>query len=731
MANPWESDPVVTVRSRRDPRQDERERAETRYRNSTGDTNPLARPPILPGEEGYTTEGEYLPDAGVVVARQQPWGADPVATSSQLAAEAEAQRRVSGGEVLSSGGQAILQGLSLGWADELSGLIAGAGQGVSNAIRTAQGRPIEIGAGDLRSAMTNAIRVESQRFAQERPASNFTLQALGGLLTGGGAIGTGVRGAVATGAVYGAGYGAGTGEGDTERLPGAVTGAVAGAATGGALAGAAQVAAPYAQRLAGIAGSINPGGAARSATRRLGPAAGAAVRMEPFITPQAIAERGRLQSLGVDASALDVIGGTGERMIRSAAGPAGPGAEMAVANAARRKVDLKPDVMNDTRSLSPDPRTATQVREGLEETRDRLATTQYREPYAAQVQLTPEAVRAIRGPNGSAAIREAIEDELADPNFDAQVVSELENLITADLDRLPSVSGRALDRIRIALRDTSEGLMRGDRPNRTRARGFASRVEGVDTALDNAPGLIQARATYRELSGAIDQMDAASEIFSTDPVDFAASVQNLTPTQREASIIALRQEILDTLGGQKAAGTGSLDRIAESNYARENLTTLLGPQEAERYIRLIEERVRQAQRAARVSPNTNSQTFGRTVDEETFGASQMIGAAVDAGQAATGNLVAIGRTLDRLRSRATLSPEERAAIVELGIGSADNLERIVQVAQMARQAGRPVPREVRQFVDRSRNTLGAQSPVALQIERLLLPSRVAAEEEQQ
>ena len=624
-----------------------------------------------------------------------------------------------------------MQGLSLGWADELAGLIAGAGQGVSNVIRTAQGQPIEIGAGDLRSAVTNANRAESERFARERPASNFALQALGGLLTGGGAIGTGVRGAVATGAAYGAGYGAGTGEGDTERLPGAVTGAVAGAATGGALAGVAQVAAPYAQRLAGIAGSINPGGAARAATRRLGPAAGAAVRMEPFITPQAIAERTRLQSLGVDASALDVIGGTGERMIRSAAGPAGPGAEMAVANAARRRVDLKPDVMNDTRSLSPDPRTATQVREGLEETRDRLATTQYREPYAAQVQLTPEAVRAIRGPNGSAAIREAIEDELADPNFDAQVVSELENLITADLDRLPSVSGRALDRIRIALRDTSEGLMRGDRPNRTRARGFASRVEGVDTALDNAPGLIQARATYRELSGAIDQMDAASEIFSTDPVDFAASVQNLTPTQREASIIALRQEILDTLGGQKAAGTGSLDRLAESNYARENLTTLLGPQEAERYIRLIEERVRQAQRAARVSPNTNSQTFGRTVDEETFGASQMIGAAVDAGQAATGNLVAIGRTLDRLRSRATLSPEERAAIVELGIGSADNLERIVQVSQMARQAGRPVPREVRAFVDRSRNTLGAQSPVALQIERLLLPSRVAAEEEQQ
>ena len=138
--NPWDAAPIVS-RPPRDTRQNEREQAETRYRNTTGDTNPLARPPILPGEEGYTTEGEYLPDAGVVVARRGDWDAAPVASPSQLAAEAEAQRRVAGSEALSSGGQAIMQGLSLGWADELAGLIAGAGQGVSNAIRTAQGQP--------------------------------------------------------------------------------------------------------------------------------------------------------------------------------------------------------------------------------------------------------------------------------------------------------------------------------------------------------------------------------------------------------------------------------------------------------------------------------------------------------------------------------------------------------------------------------------------------------------
>ncbi|MCP5804549.1 hypothetical protein NL322_28640, partial [Klebsiella pneumoniae] len=72
----------------------------------------------------------------------------------------------------------------------------------------------------------------------------------------------------------------------------------------------------------------------------------------------------------------------------------------------------------------------------------------------------------------------------------------------------------------------------------------------------------------------------------------------------------------------------------------------------------------------------------------------------------------------------------REAIVRLGLGSADELENIVSMAEAARASGRPPPRAVRQFIDRSRNTLGAQNPVAIELQRLLLPSRVSAEEEQ-
>lgn len=526
---------------------------------------------------------------------------------------------------------------------------------------------------------------------------------------------------------YGGAYGLGAGEGSfADRLPGGAIGAATGFLGGVGVQKGVQAFANsgFGQRLGSIAGGFAPAD----------PELTAAQRLTRTVTDPAAAyaERDRLRSLGLNPSLMDVTGGTTERLVRAAAGPAGPAAELAVENMAARQANLKPEVMGVTRALSDDPRSATAVREGLEETRDALATTQYREPYAAQVPLTPEAVRAIRG-GGQSAIREAIQDELADPNFDAAVVSELEGLLTADLDQIPTVSGRALDRVRIALRDTSGGLMRGDRPNRTRARGFAQRVEGVDTALDSAPGLIEARDTYRNLSGAVEAIDNAAQVFNTDPQDFARLVQALTPEQRQAMTIGLRQNIMDALGTQQSAGSGSLQRLSDAPYTRQNLEALLGAEEAAQYLGSIRARVQQAQRAARVSPNTNSQTFGRANDEASFNAVETVAAALDGMQAVGGNAMATARTANRVSNfvaARTMTPEVREAIVSLGIGSADELERVLELGVRARQGNRPPPREVRAYLAKVQGQLGAQSPITVRLEQLLLPGRVAAEEEQ-
>lgn len=640
--------------------------------------------------------------------------------ASQLAAEAEAQRRLLTDDTMRSGGNALYQGLFFGYADELAGILAGAGQAGRNAIRTAQGQPIEIQSRDLRDAVTQAYRGESERFAREQPVANIGLQAAGGLLTGGGAIGTGIRGAAITGGLYGAAYGSGTAEGGfAERLPGAVTGGTVGAVTGGA-AGAA---APYAQRLIGSVGNSFRNAIGRGAS----PEQRAALRLARTMDSDAVqTEIARRQALGINSTAADVMGGTAERLIRTAAGPAGPGADAAVANLTRQQANLKPDLISTTRALSEDPRTAIAVRDSLDAQRSALATEQYAPAYQTPVEVTPDVASALADEPGRAALRRARQAAIARRN--TQQAAEIDGLLNGDTS---PVSAGTLDRVRIALSNRAEALGSNTTGARDIAGGLRGRANDINTALESVPQLQPARDTYRNLSGAIDAVDNAPAVFTTDPQDFAAMVANYTPEQRQAAIVGVRQEIMDTLGGQKAAGTGTLDRVSQSDYGRQNLTALLGPDEAQRYLDIIATRVGDVQRAARISPNTNSQTFGRGIDEETFNTANMVGAGLDVVQGARGNPLAIARTIDRIRARATMSPEERQAIVELGLGPVDNIERIIRLADEARNAGRPPPREVRAWVVNVQNTLGAQNPVAIELQRLLLPTRAVAEEEPQ
>lgn len=715
MADPWDNVPVVRSRQQ-GPRY---EVLSSSYTNET---------PEQLRAQGYEQDetGTWF---RVVETRQEPaqqaapWDDVPVATESQIraATDAEARSANTPGAL-----RAFTQGATLGFSDEIDALGAGLETRIMNLGRRLQGEEIPYTAQEAEAAVRLAERRAQEHFGANRPVSNAVLQIAGGLGTGGAAIGTGLRGAIATGAAYGGGYGAGTAEGGfAERLPSAATGAVAGGALGGVVQGGASLAAPYVERLAGIVGNINPGARARAATRRAGPEAGAATRLSGYVTPEAIAERQRLLDLGLEPSVADVIGGTGERAIRAAAGPAGPGAEMAVQNLVTRQAALKPEVMELTSGLSPETRTVEQLREGITDLRSNLASAQYAPAYEARVAVTPEIQSAIADAPGRAALDRALRAAIA--RRDEVQADEIRGLMDGALQE---VSAGTLDRVRIALQGRAEDLMR--RPgSRDIGSGLTGRAADVNAALEAVPELAPARATYRELSGALDQLDNGAALFNTNPRDFAGQIANLTPTQREALIVSVRDRITNMLGGQREAGTSGLQNIAEAPYSRQNLATLLGEDEAARYLSSIQERVRQVQRAARISPNTNSQTFGRMADEQTFNTAEALGAAVDAGQSFMGNGFAIARTIDRLRSRVTLSPEEREAIVRLGLGSADELENIVRLADEARSAGRPPPRAVRAFVDRSRNTLGAQNPVTQQIEMLLLPARVSAEEEGQ
>jgi hypothetical protein len=541
-------------------------------------------------------------------------------------------------------------------------------------------------------------------------------------------IGRGAALGAGTGALYG--FGAGDGSA-VDRLPGAVQGATVGGITGGALTGGTQ----YASRLLGISSTgTRPPNIDRAEGR-------AAQRLVASIEdrPAAVTEYQRLNALGLQPSVMDVGGGTTERLVRTAAGPAGPAANAAVENYVARAAQLKPEIIASTRRLSPVQETAEQYAETLGTRQDRLAAVEYPGPYAAPVELTDEAIRALRGPRGQAAIDRAIETEQSFPDYNPDLIAELQSLKVADLNARPTVTGRALDSVRRNLRDMSTNAMRGDDPNRSLGAAMAQRVEGVDTALDTAPGLTEARATFRNLAQQIESLEPGAVNIFQDPADFARRLEVVPPESRQAFIdaamVRVRQDITDQLGRQRDAGTGSIDNLRQSQWSQQNLAALLGPERARQYLDEITARVQQVQRLGRTSPNTNSQTFGRMADEQTMGTADAMSAIVDGSQILSGNMMAAGRAADRVRNlfaRAGMSPEERLAIVNMGQGSAYELDRIVALAADFRRQGRTrLPREVINYINRIETTVGGQTAARFEAALLNSPSQVLAEQEQQ
>lgn len=726
MANPWDNDPIVRSR-KTDPRIDEREKAETRYRNLTGDVNPLAQPVILPGEEGYAGSGQYLPEADVVVRGGAPWANDLQVTPGSEAIRANSNP---------AGAYAQSAAEQLPWIDEAAAWT----------VSKLTGEPIEY----VRETQRMGMQIDREEQPLARNLGGISGFAAGIAAPGAayvrGAQGAAQIGRAATlGAAYGGAYGSGAAEdGYASRLAGLGTGAAVGGVTGGAL----QAASPVIGRGLGAVGRgvssiVNPSGRVR-ARGNITPEMAAASRFSEYVTPDVMAERQRLIDLGLQPNVIDVMGGNApERIVRTAAGPAGPGADMAVTTSIQRQANLRPEVMSVTRGLSDDPRSAEAVRDALLETRDALAREQYAEPYAQQINMTPEVLSALSGREGRAAMDRAARAASAARNYDQVAeINALKEAITTGLPReVPNagggrvtvgqqprpVSGATLDRIQIALRDQGEQLSRSGA--RDIAAGVRGRRGAINESLDAFEGLAEARASYRNLSGAADVIDNRPDIFSTDPQDFRSWVDTLSPEARDAAIIGVRQDILDTLGRQRNAGSGSLDTLTQAQYSRDNLSALLGPEEAQRYLDSISARVQGAQRAQRVSPNTNSQTFGRGMDEETLGVAERLGAVTDAATGVfSGNLGGIARTIDRIRARTTMSPEERAAIVQMGLGSADELERIVMLADQARNAGRRPPREVRAWVTNATARLGSNSPAARELQQLLLPAISPAQE---
>ena len=741
MADPWEKDTVVSLpRSRSQPRY---ETISSSYTNET---------PEQLRAQGYEQDanGTWARVVGQVqepAAAPVPWANDAVASPSQLAAEAEAQRRLQTDPSMASGGGALFQGLTLGYADELAGLLAGAGQAGRNAIRTAQGQPIEIQAGDLRNAVTQATRGESERFAREQPVANIGLQAAGGLLTGGGAVGTGIRGAAITGGLYGAGYGAGTAEGGfAERLPGAVTGGVVGGVTGGAVGAVA----PYVARgLGSIGDAVSP---VTEGLRRIlpgnrpEPQVAAARRLTDQFRRQrnapdiqaAIAER---RAAGLEPSIVDVGGENLRATVRAAASAEGPGRELATQYAEGIRASAGPRAIERARALTGDNRDAIQVARDLTQARRTEAQTLYGDAYNQTINAPEEVLRNLRGPEGAAAIAEA--RRIAALEYDDAAVQALDELSVADLDQRPVVTGKALEYIRAAYSDFARNA-----EGRAGA-ALQARADQIDAGLDAIPQLREARQAYSLASRQIDAVGGVPDqmgvqrlgrperrpqsLLTTDSPRYGQYVGNMPPEVQAANQVYQRDQIINQLAKGPEGGVRPLNTLsAGSNLpagpnapiVARNLEATF-PGQGQRFQQDIRLNREQVSNANFIDPNFGSPTAPRMADQAAEGLQTVA-------NVGTGGKAAVVRlAIDNAIRRMGLNEAERQAIVELGIGSADEFERVIQLADQSRRRGAPPPREVRAWVVNAQNTLGAQNPVAIELQRLLLPTRAAAQEEQQ
>lgn len=358
------------------------------------------------------------------------------------------------------------------------------------------------------------------------------------------------------------------------------------------------------------AASVRPQNLFANLGRQDAPVEAFAARARPDVA-QMQARATQMRGQGVRPTLTDVAGERGRRMIRAVGVKSEEAGEVLTTRAAEMSATTKPASMAAARRLNNDPRTAAQFADEMETAREAQAQQNYAAFDADQIEV-PDTVRDMLADSaGRSIIARARADAIENQDWGRQV--ELDRLLQAGAEGgvgpLPRVSAGTIDRLVIAARERGAAFAR--RGNNNRARGALTRRDQLDATLANVEQLRPARQTYANQSRAIEVARGEGRLdpFSTDPTDYAAWLQQLPPEARQANQIAIRQEILDTLGGQRAGGSlGTLDDLATSPYARDNLRAAFGPEVADRFIGEVSARLAQTRNAQFVQPNGGSRT---------------------------------------------------------------------------------------------------------------------------
>lgn len=397
-------------------------------------------------------------------------------------------------------------------------------------------------------------------------------------------------------------------------------------------------------------------------------------------------------------SVLDLGGGNVRRLVRAAAGGGGHAETRALSYVDQVRSNLQDNVISRANRLTPDYQgSAAHLGTELEANQGRLATEQYREPYQQPATVTPEMVDALQGSAGRSAIaraRAAAEDtrdaqqmaELSDLEGVAAAQSGGRDLITGRVrsmqQALSELSAGSLDRVRIAMRERGRALAQSGQ--NVRAGGHFARVRDIDTALDQTPGLTEARDSYRQMQAGRDSLDVGATVLKSPSTDYAGQISDLANRGASSRLgppdlgrplqVSARQAITDAVEAPTAGATGVLNRIGTSNRATANLAATFGAERGGQFQEAVRNEVARLRNANFISPETGSQTQLRGADAALVGSIPT----------SLGSLA--GKIADKIFRGTQLSPQEREAIVRLGISEADIRRFATQAPRVNRAA---------------------------------------------
>lgn len=213
------------------------------------------------------------------------------------------------------------------------------------------------------------------------------------------------------------------------------------------------------------------------------------------------------------------------------------------------------------------------------------------------------------------------------------------------------------------------------------AAGYFGRVKDIDTALDQTPGLTDARASYRQMQASRDSVDAGATVLSSPSANYAAKISDLAsvggPPNLRPLQIGARQAITDAVEAPAAGQTGVLTKLATGNRATANLANTFGAGPAGQFQEAVRNEVSRLRNANFISPETGSQTQLRGVDEGLVG-----GIPTSIGSF-------VSKIADKVLRGTQLTAAEREAIVRLGTSEADVRRYAAERPSVAARAAVP------------------------------------------